>query len=111
MGMIYADNAATTRLSDAALEATLPYLREEYGNASTLYKLGRGAHKTIEDARSVFARGINAMPAASRSADTARGLRTLLISSARRISQRLYLSTKTRPCALHRYATGYRRSC
>ncbi len=63
MGMIYADNAATTRLSDAALEAMLPYLREEYGNASTLYKLGRVAHKAIEDARSVFARGINAMPA------------------------------------------------
>ena len=63
MGMIYADNAATTRLSNAALEALLPYLREEYGNASTLYKLGRGAHKAIEDARSVFARGINAMPA------------------------------------------------
>ena len=63
MGMIYADNAATTRLSDAALEAMLPYLREEYGNASTLYKLGRSAHKAIEDARGVFARGINAMPA------------------------------------------------
>ena len=63
MGMIYADNAATTRLSDAALETMLPYLREEYGNASTLYKLGRSAHKAIEDARGVFARGINAMPA------------------------------------------------
>lgn len=61
MGMIYADNAATTRLSDAAFEAMLPYLREEYGNASTLYKLGRSAHKAVEDARSVFARGINAI--------------------------------------------------
>ena len=61
--MIYADNAATTRLSDAALEAMLPYLREEYGNASTLYKLGRTAHRAIEDARGIFARGINAMPA------------------------------------------------
>ena len=63
MNMIYADNAATTRLSDAALEAMLPYLRDEYGNASTLYKMGRDAHRAIEDARSVFARGINAMPA------------------------------------------------
>ncbi len=61
--MIYADNAATTQLSDSALEAMLPYLREEYGNASTLYKLGRSAHKAIENARGIFARGINAMPA------------------------------------------------
>lgn len=63
MAVIYADNAATTRLSDTALEAMLPYLREEYGNASTLYKLGRDAHKAIENARGVFARGINAIPA------------------------------------------------
>ena len=37
MNMIYADNAATTRLSDAALQAMLPYLQSEYGNASQPY--------------------------------------------------------------------------
>lgn len=63
MGVIYADNAATTRLSDAAFEAMKPFMLEEYGNASTLYKLGRSAHKAVENARGVFAKGINALPA------------------------------------------------
>lgn len=63
MAYIYADNAATTRLSDAAFEAMKPYMLNEYGNASTLYKLGRSAHKAVENARGVFAKGINAYPA------------------------------------------------
>lgn len=63
MGVIYADNAATTRLSDAAFDAMKPFLLNEYGNASTLYKLGRSAHKAVENARGVFAKGINAYPA------------------------------------------------
>lgn len=63
MTYIYADNAATTRLSDAAFEAMKPYMLNEYGNASTLYKLGRSAHKAAENARGVFAKGINAYPA------------------------------------------------
>ena len=63
MTYIYADNAATTRLSDAAFEAMKPYMLNEYGNASTLYKLGRSAHKAVENARGVFAKGINALPA------------------------------------------------
>lgn len=63
MGVIYADNAATTRLSDTAFEAMKPYMLAEYGNASTLYKLGRSAHKAVENARGVFAKGINALPA------------------------------------------------
>ena len=63
MGVIYADNAATTRLSDAAFDAMMPFLLNEYGNASTLYKLGRSAHKAVEKARGVFAKGINALPA------------------------------------------------
>lgn len=63
MAYIYADNAATTRLSDEAFEAMKPYMLAEYGNASTLYKLGRSAHKAVENARGVFAKGINAYPA------------------------------------------------
>ena len=62
MGVIYADNAATTRLSDTAFDAMKPYMLNEYGNASTLYKLGRSAHKAVENARGVFAKGINAYP-------------------------------------------------
>ena len=63
MGVIYADNAATTRLSDTAFDAMKPCMLAEYGNASTLYKLGRSAHKAVENARGVFAKGINAYPA------------------------------------------------
>lgn len=38
--VIYADNAATTRISDTASEKMLPFLREQYGNASSQYSLG-----------------------------------------------------------------------
>jgi cysteine desulfurase len=49
--MIYADNAATTRISDAAFEKMLPFLREQYGNASSQYSLGVNARRAIEQAR------------------------------------------------------------
>lgn len=48
---IYLDNAATTRISPEALEAMTPYLTEEYGNAGSLYGLGRRAAKAIQRAR------------------------------------------------------------
>jgi len=49
--MIYADNAATTRISDTAFEKMLPFLREQYGNASSQYSLGIKAKHAIEQAR------------------------------------------------------------
>ena len=52
---IYADHAATTRLREEVLEAMLPWLREGYGNASSLYKLGRTARKAVENARRTVA--------------------------------------------------------
>lgn len=60
--IIYADNAATTRMSDSVIEAMLPYMREYYGNASAIYKIGRDAHQAIEDARKRIAKVINAGP-------------------------------------------------
>ena len=60
--LIYADNAATTRLRKEALEAMLPYFTEQYGNASTLYHLGRQAHRALEQARKTVANGIGAGP-------------------------------------------------
>ncbi|MBD1429629.1 MULTISPECIES: cysteine desulfurase family protein [Sphingobacterium] len=54
--MIYLDNNATTRIDDAVLDAMLPFLKEEYGNASSLqHKLGRTAHQAIEKSRSSIA--------------------------------------------------------
>lgn len=52
---IYADHAATTRLREEVLEAMLLWLREGYGNASSLYKLGRTARKAVENARRTVA--------------------------------------------------------
>lgn len=61
-GYIYADNAATTRISDEVLEAMLPYLQEQYGNASALYRLGRSAHSALEKARRQIAEQLGASP-------------------------------------------------
>lgn len=48
---IYLDNAATTKISPEVLEAMMPYLTEEYGNAGSLYKMGRRAAEAIQRAR------------------------------------------------------------
>ena len=60
--MIYADNAATTRLAPEALEAMMPFLSDEYGNPSSLYSFSRSAKKALADARSVIAECIGASP-------------------------------------------------
>ena len=50
--MIYADNAATTKMSKAAIDAMLPYMEEYYGNPSSLYAFGQQAKEALENARS-----------------------------------------------------------
>jgi len=60
--MIYADNAATTRLSTAALAAMVPYLTEVYGNPSSLYGFAGRAKAGLEQARADAARCLNAEP-------------------------------------------------
>lgn len=49
--MIYLDHAATTKIRDEVFDAMLPYLKEEYGNPSSVYALGRSAHKALDRAR------------------------------------------------------------
>lgn len=56
---IYLDNAATTKMSEAALEAMLPYFREQYGNPSSLYSFGQRAHEALTDARERIARQLH----------------------------------------------------
>jgi cysteine desulfurase len=58
--LIYADNASTTRISDKALERMLPFLREEYGNPSSLYSHGTKSKNAIEEARCKVAGAIGA---------------------------------------------------
>ena len=60
--MIYLDNASTTKLDPAVLEAMMPYLTEQYGNAGTLYALGRSAKAAVDKARQQVAGFINAKP-------------------------------------------------
>ena len=59
---IYLDNAATTRVSDAALNAMLPYLRQQYGNPSSLYAFGQEAKEALERARETVAGVLNCEP-------------------------------------------------
>lgn len=58
--LYYFDNAATTSLDSNVLECMLPYLKEEYGNASSIYSIGRNARKAVEEARERVAKAIGA---------------------------------------------------
>ena len=52
---IYADNAATTKMSRAAIEAMVPYFSENYGNPSSLHTEGQAAKEALEEAREEIA--------------------------------------------------------
>lgn len=60
--IIYADNAATTRIDPAVLEAMEPFTKEDYANASQPYSFSRKAKAAIKNAREVIAKCINAKP-------------------------------------------------
>lgn len=57
---VYADNAATTPMSESVFEAMKPYLTEYYGNPSSLYRIGREARRAMTEARMKVARALNA---------------------------------------------------
>lgn len=60
--IIYADNAATTKLDIEAFEAMKPFLLEDYSNASQPYSFSRGTKKALKEARQTIAACINADP-------------------------------------------------
>ena len=60
--IIYADNAATTKLDIDAFEAMKPYLLDEYGNASQPYSFARKPKQALKEARATIAQCINAEP-------------------------------------------------
>lgn len=60
--MIYLDNAASTQIHEDVLDSMLPYLKEQYGNPSSIHRYGRISHKAIEKARKQIASLINADP-------------------------------------------------
>lgn len=57
--MIYLDNAATTKISDVAIEAMEPYLNDMYGNPSGVYNMGRMVRETVDEARESIAEALN----------------------------------------------------
>ena len=59
---VYADNAATTPVSQKVLDAMIPFFCEKFGNPSSLYSVGREAQKAVELAREQVARCLNAQP-------------------------------------------------
>lgn len=60
--IIYADNAATSKISKSALDAIMPYLSNEYGNPSSLYSLAQNTRQAVENARIKVAQAIGALP-------------------------------------------------
>ena len=60
--MIYADNAATTKMSEAAVQTMISVARDCYGNPSSLYSLGQRARETLEESRKMIAGVIGAEP-------------------------------------------------
>lgn len=60
--MIYLDHCATTPISAAVKNAMDPYLQKQYGNASTLYRLGIEAKAALEESRNVIASALGADP-------------------------------------------------
>ncbi|RFM29121.1 cysteine desulfurase family protein [Deminuibacter soli] len=63
MSRIYLDNAATTPLDPAVLEAMMPYFTTHFGNPSSIYSYGRETRMAIENARKTVAKILNAHPA------------------------------------------------
>lgn len=62
MRKIYLDHAATTPLKEEVLEAMLPYLKDIYGNPSSLHSFGREARKALDEARERVALALGAAP-------------------------------------------------
>jgi len=60
--IIYLDHAATTPVNPQVLEAMLPYFSDKFGNASSIYSIGRESKKAIEEAREKVAKAIGALP-------------------------------------------------
>ena len=59
---VYADNAATTRMSRTALDAMLPAMEENYGNPSSLHSVGQRAAELLMKSRETVARCLNCQP-------------------------------------------------
>lgn len=62
MNNVYFDNSATTKTDERVIEAMMPYITENYGNPSSIYKIGRENRKAVEEAREQVAKALNCEP-------------------------------------------------
>ncbi len=62
MKTVYFDNSATTKTDEEVVKAMLPYITENYGNASSIYKIGRDNRKAVEEAREKVAKVLGCEP-------------------------------------------------
>ena len=60
---VYLDNAATTQLDNEVFETMLPYMKEHFGNPSSIHSFGRKTRAGIESARKIIAKHLNVSPA------------------------------------------------
>jgi len=60
MKTIYLDNAATTKVDDSVIKEMIPYLKEKYGNASSVHLKGQEAKRALEESRHIIAKSIGA---------------------------------------------------
>ena len=60
--MTYLDFAATTPLDDRVLDAMMPFLKENFGNSSSIHKYGQNAEKALEESRQIIANILNSHP-------------------------------------------------
>ncbi|MDI3280044.1 MAG: aminotransferase class V-fold PLP-dependent enzyme, partial [Bacillota bacterium] len=61
-GQIYLDHAATTPVDPAVVEAMLPYLKETFGNPSSIHGVGRRARRALDESRDLVAHLLGAQP-------------------------------------------------
>ena len=59
---VYMDNAATTRIKSEVIDVMVPCLKEEYGNPSSIYRIGRNSKRLLEESRETVAKAIGALP-------------------------------------------------
>ena len=59
---VYADNAATTAMSQVAIDAMIPYMNKVYGNPSSLHSVGQEAKEALEAARETVAKCLGCEP-------------------------------------------------
>ncbi|MDX9739064.1 MAG: cysteine desulfurase NifS [Candidatus Dojkabacteria bacterium] len=57
---VYLDNSATTKIHPEVVESMMPYLTQLYGNASSIYRIGRESRKAVDSARDKVAKALNA---------------------------------------------------